>query len=77
MYCANCSGMKIVSIEDGCGASAKCFLTSKRGKSITWAMTTVDMSNSQVSELGHDRVVKVLNSNKAVPFWCPLKKKNK
>lgn len=74
MRCIDCENMKIVAIEDGCGASAKCFKTSKTGKSITWAMTT--LSNNGDKEKGEDRVIKDLKTKKAVPFWCPIKKRS-
>lgn len=70
--CVDCNYMRIVQIEDGCGASAKCFKTSKRGKSITWAMTSISFNNEK--EEGRDRVIKVLNTKKNSPFWCPIKK---
>lgn len=75
--CIDCENMKIVSIEDGCGAAAKCFKTSSRGKAIYWAMTTVSPSNNwTVEEEGKSRVTAIMESKKA-PFWCPLKKETK
>jgi hypothetical protein len=62
MKCINCENMKIVSIEDGCGAAAKCLKTSKKGKSITWAMTTVSPSNNWKKEEGKDSVIALLKS---------------
>ena len=73
MKCIDCDSMKIVPIEDGCGASAKCLKTSKKGKSITWAMTTLSSNNGQ-KEKGEDRVIKDLKTKKTAPFWCPYKK---
>ncbi len=74
MKCLNCESMKIVSIEDGCGASAKCFKASKRGKTITWAMTGISPNNNWKREEGKDRVIASLNSKNA-PYWCPIRKK--
>lgn len=73
MRCVDCENMKIVAIEDGCGASAKCFKTSLKGKQITWAMTTLTTDNGQKEE-GKDRVIKFLNTKKTSPSWCPYKK---
>lgn len=70
MRCMDCSNMKIVSIEDGFGAAAKCYKTSKRGKTITWAMTTI-------TEKGEERVAKAVNSQRLAPFWCPRRKQRK
>ena len=74
--CIECKNMKIVSIENGCGASAKCFKKSKRGKSITWAMTGICISpdNNWKKEEGKDRVIESLNSKKIAPSWCPIRK---
>lgn len=70
--CIECDSMRIVSIEDGCGASAKCFKTSNRGKSITWAMTIISPQNNKVE--GKDRVIAALKSKKTAPYWCPIRK---
>lgn len=76
MRCIDCENMRIVSIEDGCGASAKCFKTSKKSKSITWAMTAISPQNNWKREEGKDRVIEVLNAKTTAPFWCPMKKAN-
>lgn len=64
--CLECRYLKVVPIEDTCGIEARCCKTSKRGKSITWAMTTI-------GETGFSRVVKSLVEKEKAPFWCPLK----
>ena len=64
MRCINCESMKIIPIDQGCGAEAKCLRTSKKGRSIYWAMTTI-------LEKAEDRVVKELNKKQNAPFWCP------
>ena len=64
--CEECKYMKIVPIEDYCGAAAKCFFTSKKGRTITWAMGTPLSS-------GTKRVRTFLRESK-VTSWCPLKK---
>lgn len=74
MKCVDCENMKIVLIEDGCGASAKCFKTSKKGKTITWAMTTISPCENWKREEGKDRVIALLNSKKNAPSWCAIKK---
>lgn len=74
MNCINCLYMKIVSIENDCGASAKCFKTSSKGKQITWAMTSISSENNWQKEEGKERVIKSLNNKKASPSWCPIKK---
>lgn len=69
MKCIDCKSMKIFSIEDGCGSSAKCLKTSKQGKQIYWAMTTLN-------EDSKDRVVTALCKKEKAPSWCPLRKVN-
>ena len=73
--CIKCEEMRIVPIEDGCGATAKCFMTSKRGKTITWAMTAISFQ-TMIREEGEDRVIANLKAKKKPPFWCPKKKSN-
>lgn len=73
MKCIECVNMKIVSIEDGCGAAAKCFKTSKRGKSITWAMSSIGPNSNWQRVEGEDRVIESLRSKQKAPFWCPMK----
>lgn len=67
--------MKIVPIENECGVAAKCFQTSKKGKTITWAMTSISPNNNWKREEGKDRVIISLNSKRTAPFWCPIKNK--
>lgn len=71
MKCLNCPYMDIVDIEGGCRTSSKCFKTSKKGKTITWAMTTISNNNSE-KEDGKDKVINALSSKNA-PYWCPIK----
>lgn len=75
MRCIECNNMKIVPIENECGAAAKCFQTSKKGKTITWAMTSISPNNNWKREEGKDRVIISLNSKRTAPSWCPIKNK--
>lgn len=78
MKCKNCSFCKIeYDKAETQMCVAKCALTSKKGKQITYAFTTyVNRKNAMlgiVDEYGVDRVNKVME-NKNASAWCPLKK---
>lgn len=72
MKCINCGFCSIFTDDELC-AKAKCLATSKNGKTIYWAMTTIDMDNNKKTS-GEDRVRYVLE-NKEKPKWCPLLRK--
>ena len=80
MKCNKCEHLKIVQMEDGCGADAKCFNTSKKGKSILWAMTALRTNNEDNTCFrisGKERVKEYLKVQKSAPSWCPLRKNEK
>jgi len=74
MNCINCGFCSIFTDDELC-AKAKCLAASKKGKTIYWAMTTIDMDNNKKIP-GEDRVRSVLE-DKEKPKWCPLLKSRK
>lgn len=49
---------------------AKCMKTSKKGRMIDWAMTTLNLGTGEKTE-GENWVRKSLQRRKA-PAWCPI-----
>lgn len=52
---------------------AKCTKTSKKGRMIDWAMTTINL-DTNVRTNGEDRVKESLRK-RITPSWCPVKVK--
>lgn len=66
MKCLECDYLKIETDDTKLG-NAKCYLSSKRGKVITWACTVLFPT-----VYGIDRVKEELENKIKPPHWCKL-----